>query len=71
MATDLENLQTARSAVIAQISELDPRKMDYSIDGQSVSYSAYRSHLLALLKEYNQLIADESGPFQIDTRGVT
>lgn len=71
MPTDLENLQTARSSLITKIAAVYASpKADYSIDGQSVSHSAYAAMLTQRLAELDDLIARESGPYEHKTQAI-
>lgn len=65
MATDLENLLTARAALTAAMAE-NAGKPDYSIDGQSVSWGELMNRLDVL----NRLIAQTEGPTEINSTGV-
>lgn len=75
MATDLNNLQTRRSAILAELaamtSESSGGKPSYSIDGQKVDHTAYRLSLYEELERIDRLIAAASGPFEVVARGVT
>lgn len=66
MPTDLENLQTARSAILTELAA-NAGKPNYTIDGQSVS----RDSLLDRLTKLNALINVFEGPFELETRGET
>ncbi len=70
MATDLQNLQTRRSAVLAELAALSPTRT-YSIDGQSVDHDRYRASLLDEAAQLNALIAALAGPIELKSRGVT
>ena len=59
MPSDADQLYAIRSAIFADLVELsDParRRVDYSIDGQSVSWSSYRTARLADLKAINEML---------------
>lgn len=56
MATDLENMKTARSAYLTELATGNV-KPSYSIDGQSVDWNAYRASLLESIAKLNALIA--------------
>lgn len=64
MATDIENLVAARSAILAQLATTAARP-NYSIDGQSVSYDA----LLDRLAKLNEALAAFQGPVEVETYG--
>ena len=63
MATYLEQLQTAQTALAAKIAT-DVAKDDYSIDGQAVS-----RRLLEKAKALEALIASAGGPVEEITEG--
>ena len=63
MATDLENLQTRKSAILSELAAMGT-KPDYSINGQSVQWTAYRKSLLEELEMINGLIEREL-PFEL------
>lgn len=58
MATDLENMKTARSAYLTELAAGNV-KPSYSIDGQSVSWNEYRHSLLDSIERLNGLIGAE------------
>ena len=62
MPTDLENLQTARSAILTALAA-NAGKPNYSIDGQQVSYDS----LLDRLAKIDALIAAQEGYFEVST----
>lgn len=64
MATDLELLQTARTAILTAMAT-NAGKPDYSIDGQSVSYSS----LFTRLTQLNDQIAAIQGPLEEISEG--
>lgn len=66
MATDLENLQTARSNLLAALAT-NGHKRDYTIDGQQVS----NSELWDRLEKVNAQISAIEGPFELIDRGCT
>jgi hypothetical protein len=70
MPTDLENLLTRRSAILAELAA-GPSKPSYTIDGQSVDWNGYRSSLLNELTMLNGQIAAAEGPWEIESRGMT
>ena len=69
MPTDLENLNTARSAILAELAAITTDSPDYSVDGQSVSRR--RKGLLEDLAAVNQQIAAVAGAYEQVSRGVT
>lgn len=68
--TDLENLLTRRSAILAELAA-GPSKPNYTVDGQSVAWNEYRRSLLDELTMLNAQIAVAEGPWEIETRGTT
>lgn len=71
MATDLENLLTIRSNLLASLAEISVNpKPTYSINGQSVSHDQHRQSLLAEVKEINALITQADGPYEVIHEGI-
>lgn len=69
MATDLVNLQTTKSQLITTLADLTLNpKINYSLDGQSISWLDYQRFILEQIKVINYLIQVESGPFQLETQ---
>ena len=66
MATDLENLLTARANLYAALAE-HGHKRNYSVDGQSVDTDS----LWRRLKMLDDAIAAAGGPFEVIDRGIT
>ncbi len=72
MATRLENLETALDNIAAQIVDITENpKPDYSINGQSVSWSAHLNNLLNAQKILREQIQAEGGPVCAITQGVS
>ena len=77
MPSDLENLQTRRSAILAELAAGETpggdslRKPSYSIDGQSVDWSDYRRSLYDELREIDRLIATTGGPVEVQSEATT
>ena len=77
MPTDLENLQTRRSAVLAELaagetpSGASLRKPSYSVDGQSVSWDQYRKSLYDELENIDRLIGSTGGPTEVQSEATT
>jgi hypothetical protein len=63
MATEAENLATARAAILAELASITTDSPDYNVDGQSVSRR--RKGLLEDLKAINEQIAAIDGPYEI------
>ena len=76
MATYLENLVIIRDgyaqslATEAAYQVANGPKPDYSIDGQSVSWEAWRSGMMKKLEELNDLIG-AADPFELHSVGYT
>lgn len=68
----IDDLQTTKANLVAQLAadSVTP-SMDYSIDGQSVSRTSWRQSLIDRIKELNELIQIEGGPFELRTQAVT
>ena len=75
MASELENLLTRRSSLLAELAALGPGasggKPSYSIDGQHVDHTAYRMSLYQELELIDRQITTISGPFEIADRAST
>ena len=77
MSTDLENLQTRRSAILSELAAGETpsgeslRKPSYSIDGQSVSWDQYRKSLYDELTQIDRLIATLGGPVEVQSEATT
>lgn len=72
MATEAENLRTAYDQIIEKILEVTANpKPDYSVDGQSVSWSAYYSMLMRLRQDLREALLQAEGPFEFHIRGTT
>lgn len=59
----LTDLQDAYASLAAEL-KAGPLQPDYAIDGQSVSWTAYRLALLEQMKEARELILLEGGPVE-------
>ena len=68
MATDLENLQTRRSAVLAELAALGPTKAgglpNAGGDGIGLDHQGYKAGLYAELREIEALITALGGAFE-------
>lgn len=72
MPSDLENLQTARSNIAANLAAITASpKPNYTIDGQTVSWQALFDSYVNQIKNLDVLIAGEGGPFEIASEGRT
>jgi hypothetical protein len=69
--TNLEQLATIKANYLAVLAadSLTPQ-VDYSIDGKSVTRSAWRKYMLDSIKELNELQAAEA-PFELHSQGVS
>jgi hypothetical protein len=70
VATDLDNLKTRISAITAELAA-GPGKPDYSLDGKSVSWNAYRKNLVEELKELREQQILFEGPTETHVQGTT
>ena len=71
MATDAENLATAKSNFLAKLAEISVSpKPSYVVDGQSVSWTEYYKFLTTAIADINALTNDET-PFEIHTTGFS
>lgn len=68
MATVLQNLETRRDAIAAELADLDGRP-DFTADGIAVNWAAYRKQLLDELVEITKLVEQYSGPCIVVTQG--
>jgi hypothetical protein len=74
--SDLSNLQTRRSAILAELAALDSTKAggkpSYSADGQAVDHVKYKMSLYEELKQINELLASPAlaGPWEIESVGI-
>lgn len=66
MATDLENLQAAKSNLLAALAQ-HGHKRNYSIDGQTVTYG----ELWDRIKKIDEAMASVQGPFEHASTGET
>ena len=73
--SDLDNLLTRRSNVIAELASLTSTanggKPSYTIDGQTVDHVAYRKSLYDELRELNLQITILQGPFEEQGQATT
>jgi hypothetical protein len=77
MASDAANLQTLKSNYIqlltteSQYMLAHGPKGAYTLDGEQYDWDAFRRELSARIKELNDLIMVEAGPFEIRTQGIS
>lgn len=71
MPTNLEQLQTIKANYLAVLAadSLAPQ-VDYSIDGKSVTRSAWRAFMMKSITDLNALMAAEA-PFELHSQGVS
>lgn len=71
MATDLENAQARRTAILVELASYPAGLSDYSIDGQSEQRLAYRKSLLEELELLGKLMQqlDEGGAWAVVSYG--
>lgn len=71
MATDIENLQTRKSAVLAELAAIDtdaPGGLPNS-QASGVDHQGYKAGLYAELREIDSLITAAEGSWQEDSQG--
>jgi hypothetical protein len=77
MPSDLQNLQTTKSNYIQLLTTESSYmlahgpKPAYTIDGEQYDWDGFRRELNARIKELNDLIQIESGPFEVRTQGIS
>lgn len=69
MPTDLEQLQTRKAHILAELATLDSRA-SYRIDGQAVDHDRYRRSLLDEVAKIDRLVSAAEGPWELPTRGL-
>ena len=69
MPSDLENLMTRKSAILAELAEWETGKPTYGKAGQRVEWTEYRRSLWEEVQKLDQLIAAAQGPFELRTEG--
>ena len=73
MATDLENLQTRRTAVTVELAALSATAagggINYSVDGQSFDHVGYKKSLYDELTQIDGLIRGLEGPYEHQSQG--
>lgn len=69
MATDLANLMTRRSNILAQLAGLDASLPDYTKGNQSVQWASQRRQLMDELNALNNMIAAFDGPWEVEIGG--
>ena len=71
MATNAENLAAIKANILAQLatlSDASTRKLSYSIDGQSVSWTEYQDMLFRQLDTVNKQL-QAARPFVVVSKG--
>lgn len=72
MATYAENLTTARNNIAARLAEITAApKPNYSLDGESYSWSEYHDMLTRQLEKLEGLLSRAAGPFEVRSQGFT
>ena len=72
MATREANLETALDNIAQQLADVTAHpKPNYSIDGQSVSWSDHLRNLLDAQKMLREALVEEQGPFEVHSVGRT
>lgn len=74
MATNKDNLKAIKASLLQTLAdetaymEAYGPKLDYSLDGESYQWTAFRTAILEQVKNINILIQQEDAPFQIRSR---
>ncbi|MBY0523439.1 MAG: hypothetical protein K2R98_08565 [Gemmataceae bacterium] len=74
MATELSNLQTIKSNLLAVLAAetayqlANGPKPTYTLDGENYLWSEWREAVLRKVDMLNRLIQSEAGPFQLGMR---
>lgn len=75
MATDLENLQTRKSAILAELAALSTSAAgglpNSTGPGTHIDHVGYRKSLYEELKMINEQIAASEGPWEVESQGIT
>jgi len=71
MATDIENLQTRKSAILTELAAIDTDAAGGLPNSQAsgVDHQGYKAGLYAELREIDALITAAEGPWQEDSQG--
>jgi len=68
----VDDLKTARDQLVARIVEITASpKPSYTVDGQTVSWTAYLKELREGLRQLEEEIRRAEGPFEVRTQGFT
>lgn len=70
MSVNLDNLNAARAAIIAELA-LGPTRPDYGVDGQGVQWAQRRRQMIEELEKLEEAIRYEQGPVEDVTMGIT
>lgn len=71
MATNAENLATARTNFITKLAAIsaDP-KPSYNVNGQQFAWTEFYTFLTQQIAQIDNLIAAEDGPYEVQVEGV-
>jgi hypothetical protein len=70
MATRADQLQTLYDATITELADVtSKRRVQYSVDGQSVSWGEYEKRLLERLATLRAEMLVADGPFEVTVYG--
>ena len=70
MASYAANLETARNNVAARLAEITANpKPDYSVDGESYSWTSYFQALVSQLEALNKALQTAGGGWETKTHG--
>ena len=68
----LDDLTTARDQIAARLVEITASpKPSYTVDGQTVSWTAYLKELREAMSSLDAEILKADGPYEIRTQGFT
>ena len=71
MATNAENLATARTNFITQLATISASpKPSYNVNGQQFDWVEYYTFLTQQIAAIDNLIAAEDGPYEVQVEGV-
>lgn len=68
----IDDLKAARDNMAARLKEITASpKPSYDMDGQRVSWTQYQTFLLDGIERLDKQIANDEGPYELDTFVVT
>lgn len=66
--SDLTAIRDGLATELKTFLELDDRNITHSVDGRTFDFNAYRTHLLKLVADANQMVINATGPVEIRTQ---